>query len=160
MIKKKGMSPLLATLLLIAFAISLGILIMSLGDQMRESSGHGEINMTDVCSGVAFEIVSVDNISSLCYDNEAGEISLIGVNRGKPIQSMQVWVIGKRLYKTELLDEPLSSGMTIEKQVAYDVSQYGEIEKIKLIPRINDLDMDKPVLCTDYPIEINEINKC
>ncbi|MGM5487430.1 MAG: archaellin/type IV pilin N-terminal domain-containing protein [Nanobdellota archaeon] len=157
---KKGMSPLLATLLLIAFAISLGILVMSLGQQMRQNSGHGNVNMSKVCSQVSFEVVSVGGLSSLCYDKEAKQLSLIGVNRGAPIHSMQVWVIGKRLYKAELLDDPLPKGMTVERQIPYDASQYGTIDKIKLIPRIQDLTMDDPVFCVDYPIEVNQVPTC
>ena len=157
---KKGMSPLLATVLLIAFAVSLGALVMSVGRQMHDQ-GSLDLNATEVCSHVDFRIHEVDGKKSICYDPDASVIRFVGVNRGvKSIPSMQIWVVGKELYRADVLEDPLKPLVPIERQIAYDSSTYGTIRRIQFIPSVHIEELQDPYICLDYPSEIQEIRYC
>ncbi len=157
---KKGMSPLLATILLIAFAISLGALIMSLGRHIPTDETD-YVNASKICSKVNFEVYKVGEKESICFDKEAGKINFIAVNRGsKSIDSMQIWVIGKRLYTKEILDNPLRPNIPIEKKIDYDASFYGTISEAQFIARVDDPELENPILCVDHPIVVKDIGEC
>ena len=154
------MSPLPATILLIAFAISLGILIMSLGQQMH-SEEDTSINASQICSSVSFSISNISGHPSVCYNEQEGTVWFMGSNKGnKEITSMQVWVVGRKPNRHEVLEEPLPPGGTLETEVDYDAAHYGTIREVRFIPRVRAPELSDPYLCIDYPTTVKNVNMC
>jgi flagellin-like protein len=60
----KGLSPLIATVLLIAFAVALGVMVMNWG----KSASATRAGETPTCQMVKFDPCSVDSQSLLCVN--------------------------------------------------------------------------------------------
>lgn len=158
MLNKKGVSPLIATILLIAFAVSLGAVIMNWGRNL-------EINKPDdKCGGIEIKIRKTDNYQA-CYKviNSSWYINFILDNAGNvDIDGLGIWLIGekgtqlhdidnRKIKKGELLD-------INDKTVPYDFKKYGNIKHVQLIPKIKSEDSIE--ICTKNSIKAKEIGIC
>src|SRR3989338_9325373 len=63
---KKGVSPIIATILLIAFAVALGTVIINWGLSLGSSSD-------DPCAKVALELKKMVDNGEVCYGNRGAE---------------------------------------------------------------------------------------
>lgn len=76
MFKKRGMSPIVATVLLIAFAVALGVMVMKLGQRVPgtgEKCEDIEVNTDNLCTraGVLYYFVTgVDGNPTTCNDKK------------------------------------------------------------------------------------------
>jgi flagellin-like protein len=81
-LSRKGISPLIATVLLLAFAVAIGTMAVSYVLDATKAS---------VCENVA---LSLERGTNVCFS--AGRVSLVVVNRGsEPIGSALIRVIGE-----------------------------------------------------------------
>ena len=94
---KRAVSPLIATVLLIAFCVSLGAVVIQWGsgyvrDRTDETSARSKLDLT--CSQDAFlDVVQYNDVEQLCYNGS----SLVTVLENGPyvqIDSFAVYVIG------------------------------------------------------------------
>jgi len=89
---KKGVSPLIATVLLISFAVALGSVVLQWGKSLPIS------NPRDICSGVAMKIRSV-NDAEICYSGSGQDayINFIIDNNGEiDIEGLQIHMLGEK----------------------------------------------------------------
>ena len=102
---KKGVSPLVATILLIAFAVALGAVVMSYGSSYYEESGSGEAvsgSGEELCGDINLQVHKVNNINQLCY-KEQGAIKFTLINKAnKDINKIRMLVTGDEVYVIEL----------------------------------------------------------
>jgi flagellin-like protein len=136
---KKGISPLIATLLLIMFAIALGTVVMNWGKAYIEDKAEfvGSYAATGDCSGVGFSIVTISGELQLCYDANTKSIEFILENgAGEDIENMQARVIGSAGIFTEenILPQPLKKTHTIK--LSFTPGNIGDIKQFKLTPLI------------------------
>ncbi|MBU4493644.1 MAG: hypothetical protein KKA61_04695, partial [Nanoarchaeota archaeon] len=102
---KKGVSPLIATILLIAFAVALGAVVMSWGrnvEFLREEPG------IEKCANVNLKIEKINNIPQVFYGGTGldGFIKFTIENNGnEDIEGVIVWVIGEKNTNTIDLEE-------------------------------------------------------
>jgi flagellin-like protein len=80
---KKGVSPLIATVLLIAFAVSLGAVIMNLG-----------MNLTSPCETVKVEAFVVASEQKICYNPQTKMIETTITNAGTRIDGYRISAVG------------------------------------------------------------------
>src|SRR3989338_4220507 len=95
---KRGVSPLIATILLIAFAVALGTVVMSWGLSLGSDSG-------DSCAKVSIVLKKMIDKGDACYGNRGSEgyLNFILENAGsEDISGMSVWLTGQK--KIELID--------------------------------------------------------
>jgi len=156
-ISKKGVSPLIATILLIAFAVALGSVVMNWG--LNLSLGKS----SDKCSNVHIKIRSID-VAEVCYGGFGanGYINFIIDNVGEAdINGLAVWIAGEK--GTKLID---LDSITIKKDslferkgkdVAYDLTAYGSIKNVQFIPKIKS-DTLEP--CLKNAIKVEKIGVC
>jgi flagellin-like protein len=136
---KKAVSPLVATLLLIVFAIALGTVVMNWGRAYIEEKaefveGH---EVTGDCSGVGFSIVTIGGELQLCYDLQTKSLEFILENGpGADIENMQARVIGSTGIFTEdnILPQALKRTHTIK--LSFTPGNIGDIKQFKLTPLI------------------------
>ena len=133
---KKGVSPLIATILLIAFAVALGSVVMNWGLSLDLGKS------TDKCRNVEIKIRNID-IAEVCFGGfgKNGYINFIIDNTGATdINGLAIWIIGDKgtrlfdlgnisIKKNSLLDKK-------DKEVAYDFSVFGNIKQVQFIPKI------------------------
>ena len=136
---KKGVSPLIATLLLMAFAIALGTVVMSWGRSYIETNAEF-IEGSDFsgCSNVHLRLITVGGETQACYDVKEQNINLLIENGPElAIKNFNLQIIGteKVLTLENILKEPLKRTFALKKQIPYH--DIGTPKRIKLIPIID-----------------------
>lgn len=135
-VSKKGVSPLIATILLIAFAVALGSVVMNWGLKLNLGKS------TDKCGNVEIKIRSLNGVE-VCFGGfgKNGYINFIIDNTGsEDINSLAIWIIGEKGTKLFDLDNILIKQDSLydkkDKEVSYDFSVFGNIKQVQFIPKI------------------------
>jgi len=156
--KKRGVSPLIATILLISFAVALGAVVMNWGRNL-------DISMSgDICSGVSIKLRNIDDVQ-VCYSGvgKDGYINFIIDNNGnRNIDGLGIWITGEK--RTKLLDYndfsiPEGELLDINDQsVKYDFDTYGEIKTIQFFPKLKN--EDSLEICSRDSIKVDKLGSC
>jgi flagellin-like protein len=155
---RKAVSPLIATVLLIAFAVALGAVVMNWGRGYVEDTANMARERSDAevtCTAeVELQAVEIDNTPQVCwnYSGSTGYIFLILENpKEKNIENMELRLIGTDtrvpLTITNFSSETLTDYYTSDTiklgeneaqfmQVNYSYSTYGEPVQVKVTPYI------------------------
>ena len=155
---KKGVSPLIATVLLIAFAVALGSVVMNWGLSLNLGKSK------DLCRNVEIKIRNIDG-SEICFGGFGanGYINFIIDNTGgTDINGMVIWIIGDKGTRTFDLDNILiKKGSLFDKKdngVTYDFSTFGNIKQVQVIPKINVGQTAE--ICTKNAIKADKVGIC
>ena len=132
---KKGVSPLIATILLIAFAVALGSVVMNWGLNLNLAKS------SDVCIGIEIKIRNIGN-SEACFGGVGanGYINFIIDNIGSnDVNGLAIWIIGEKGTKLVELDniniKKDSLYQKEDKEISYDLNTYGNIKQVQFIPK-------------------------
>ncbi|MBI3026792.1 hypothetical protein HYY70_01655 [Candidatus Woesearchaeota archaeon] len=154
---KKGVSPLVATILLIAFAVALGSVVMNWGLNLELGKSD------DKCRNIEIKIRSM-GVAEVCFGgvNQNGYINFILDNTGLvDVNGLAIWIIGDkgtRLY--ELDNVTIKKGSLFDKkdkQVTYDFLTYGSIKQVQFIPKIKAQNIE---ICSRYAVKAEKIGVC
>jgi len=155
---KRGVSPLIATVLLISFAVALGAVVMNWGRNLDIAKPG------DVCAGVSIKIRSKNNAEA-CYAGSGAEgyINFIIDNNGnRNVDGLGIWITGEK--GTKLLDFDdfsIKKGELLDikdKSVKYDFGSYGNIKNIQFFPKVKDADSLE--ICTRNSVKAGELAVC
>jgi len=150
---KKGITPLMATLLLISFAVALGVVIMNFGRAQVESGAECSIS-------IDLQFSKVGGEEQFCLDRSSNQLFLIvenGVNIN--IEGLVVNIIGTEATVThELNDAQIEKAGAYMKYVDYPVSQLGELRQIKIVPKVKMY--DEELICQEKAIVLEEVRDC
>ncbi len=145
--KKKGVSPLIATVLLLAFAVALATVVIQL-------EPFGKCKLTNV------QISKLSNGQPrICFNEKTKTVEFFVTNGDKKA------IIGFKIRASGIRDTlnigniPITLGQNEEKKVTfnYDVDTYGKIVELKIIPLINV--SNRPMDC-EIKGEITSIPLC
>src|SRR3989344_9037465 len=127
-LNKRGVSPLIATVLLISFAVALGSVVLNWGKNLDISKPG------DACAGASIKIRNVGN-SEVCYSGSGkdAELHFIIDNNGNiNLEGLGIWIVGEKDTKLiDIDDVQIPSGQLIEiknGRVKYDFNEYGAIK--------------------------------
>ena len=155
---KKGVSPLIATVLLIAFAVALGSVVMNWGLNLNLGKSK------DVCRNIELKIRNIDG-SEVCYGGfgQNGYINFIIDNTGgTDINGLIIWIIGDKGTRTFDLDNALiKKGSLYDKKgngVTYDFSTFGNIKQVQFIPKVKSEQAIE--LCPKNAIKAEKVGIC
>ena len=149
---KRGISPLIATLLLISFAVALGIVIMSFGRAQVELEAQCPIN-------VGLKISNIGGEDQFCYSAATKEIKFTlenGVNI--KVEGLIFNVIGANQAESSEVNAPIIKAGTYLGKVKYDASTSGEIRQVKITPKVNLYDEEQ--ICTDKAVVVETVRAC
>ncbi len=119
---KKGVSPLIATVLLIAFAVSLGAVLINLGVNL----------FGDPCANRSAEVLIVEGIPRVCHSVLAKTMSLTVVNQGKKgVDGFKLSIIGNVAYNEDI---PESLGPLEKKVISYPVPDLTQVDVVSIVP--------------------------
>src|SRR3989344_4267586 len=145
-ISKKAVSPLIATVLLMAFAVALGAIVMTWGKEYVEATTEdvsaSTLSMRTCSLDVSLDIMRIGSQTTLCYRNAYGQkaVEFIINNRGSRIDDLQVSLIGKDnvvFTNSSLLKSPIEQAGVRKITVNYDVSQnLDPLQQIIITPKI------------------------
>ncbi len=155
---KKGVSPLIATILLIAFAVALGSVVINWGLNINLGKS------VDRCKDVEIKIRNIDS-SEVCYGGIGGNgyINFIIDNTGSAdLNGLTIWIIGDKDTKLVDLDDIIIKKNTLydkaDKEVSYDFSKFGSIKEVQFIPKVES--EKKTEICTNNAVKAQKINAC
>jgi hypothetical protein len=149
---KKGISPLIATFLLISFAVALGVVIMSFGRAQVELEAQCPISIGLIISNIGGE-------DQFCYDANTKEIKFTlenGVNI--KVEGLVFNVIGTQQAESYEINTPIIKAGTYLGNMKYDSSVSGEIRQVKISPKVNLYDEEQ--ICTDKALVIENVRSC
>ena len=146
---KIGIAPLVATLLLISFAVSLGVVVMNFGRAQVELEAQCPLK-------IDLNFAKIAGKDDICFDSVKNEVRFTvenGVNI--KITGLLVNIIGTE--KAETFD---LSGALIEKGGIYlgKVSFSGGIRQVKITPKI--ILQSEEQICTEKALVGEGISNC
>ncbi len=162
---KKGVSPLIATVLLVAFSVALGAVVMN----FQDSTTHEFTDQADLaidreitCSlDLSLSVLEVQDIDFACYNHSgSNNFEVIVENHGsKDIEGMQIVLLDKNneIYRFQEFNELDSHGVT-----KYNVSLGPDFvfpPDLVILSAIIDSKGSK-VVCKDNRIELESICEC
>ena len=155
---KRGVSPAIATVLLISFAVVLGSVVLNWGRNLEISKPD------DMCSGTSIKIRNIDGYQ-ICYagTGQNMHIKFILDNTGNVnIDGLAIWIIGEK--GTKLIDVDnisIKTGQLLEikdNKVVYDFNNYGKIKQVQFIPKIKTQDSFE--ICSRNAAKTDKIGAC
>lgn len=151
MLNKKGISPLLLTIILIALAVALGAMIMSWG--ASKASGNKES-----CDKIELTVQRAFDTDLVCFNADTGKLKIVIKNVGKdPVNTLIYRRINPdmSIRDTPLPSSEMTSGRIYEAEIPY---QPGSKVHIELIPQI--LIENTPTLCDQKAIIRENVPPC
>ncbi|MBS3105628.1 hypothetical protein J4234_05200 [Candidatus Woesearchaeota archaeon] len=155
---KKGVSPLIATVLLIAFAVALGSVVMNWGLNLNIGKS------ADMCRNVEIKLRNID-MSEVCFGGfgPRGYVNFIIDNTGTiDINGLAVWIVGEKGTMLFDLDNILIGKGSLydkkDKEVIYDFSAFGNIKQVQFIPKVRSGQSTE--ICPKNAIKADKIGAC
>lgn len=155
---KKSVSPLIATILLIAFAVALGSVVMNWG--LSLSLGKS----ADACRNVEIKIRNIDSVE-VCFGGfgNNGYINFIVDNiGGTDISGLAIWIVGDKSTRLFDLDNIFIKKNSLydkkDKEVSYDFTKFGNIKQVQFIPKVKIEAATE--ICPKNAIKVEKIGVC
>ena len=145
-VTKKGVSPLIATVLLIAFAVALGAVVMNWGSTFTKQTADNVQKKSDVdfkCSlDVKLKPLEISGRPQICFGEygSSSQINMTLLNDGaKKIDSVQLTIIGAAgiASNTSVPNSTLVVAGGAKLSASYLFSQTGTLQKIRLVPVVD-----------------------
>ena len=147
---KKAVSPLIATVLLIAFAVALGAVVMNWGRGYVEDTANiaRERSDTEVtCTAdVTLAFVEIDNVAQICYNVTTGVpanntmFMIMENKKQKNIEKVQVRLIGSATRVPMIVDLGSASNISGNQAKMFNFTYvrdtYGNPMQVKVTPYI------------------------
>ncbi|MBT3406453.1 hypothetical protein HN419_04765 [Candidatus Woesearchaeota archaeon] len=159
---KRAVSPLVATILLILFAIALGAIVMNVGKDYISKKGvefeqKKPIANGNGCDGAAFKIVSIAGQRQLCYSLSDSDLEMVVESVGSStISSLKIFVMGENTKEPETLfcDKEIPKAEANFFKEPYNSEELGAIKYAKITPVVG----GKP--CSSAAQEFTDIPAC
>ena len=150
---KRGIAPLVATLLLISFAISLGVVIMNFGRAQVELEAQCAID-------VGLRLAEIGGKEDICFNQAKSEIRFTienGININ--VEGLVVNIIGTEKADTfELNNAKMSKAGNYLGKIKYNKAVSGEVRQIKISPKV--VLYDEEQICIEKAVIIEKISNC
>ena len=139
---RKAVSPLVATVLLIAFAVALGAVVMNWGKQQVET----HVEELEACRDVSMRWYLLNEKEQICYTDSKLVFTVEnGVTTN--VNDLKLIVVGlSEIYVKDRTRLGLKKGDIRTAELDYELAKYGEPQEIRLIPVI-DVD-EESVVCS------------
>jgi hypothetical protein len=142
---KKAITPLVSTILLLVFAVFLGTLVMSWGNNASYQSGSG-------CKDTKIAVTTLEDRQQLCL--KEGNIKAILENNGADaIDSLRIIALTDHTVIADQHAVSIPPGQYKHLDLPIDIQRASKILKIRIVP-INDKE------CISSNIEIENIGVC
>ena len=158
---RRGITPLVATILLVAFSVGLGALVMSWGEEYIEQKAEfvqGTAEVKSGCDAAKIDIIKIGGQTQACFGPDTIQL---WIDNGP---SIDLYNIHARIagangvdVKEEILTEPLLKTNAAKASVPYNRA-IAPILQIKLTPKIwtgKDI-----AVCAQSAINVERIPPC
>lgn len=158
---KKGMSPLVATVLLVAFSVALGALVMSWGQEYIEEKAEFVQGLQEVksgCSLVELDVIKIGGVPQIC--KKENNIIEVWFDNGPNIEitNINAKVLGSEgvSVQDEILEKPLMRENAVKTEFMFE--NVGELRQVSFVPKV--FLVDKDYFCSGQTITIDYIPDC
>lgn len=160
---KKGVSPLIATVLLIAFAVALGAVVMNWGRSYVETTTEFAERKSDTeikCSmDIRTEIIKIGENSQICYDGVAETINFTIQNSGTTrIDGLRIQAIGNASIVSLEINETFNTAEPKRKYMNYSLEGNGSIQQVRFTPMITV--KERGEWCARSALKIESVDTC
>lgn len=133
-INKKGVSPLIATVLLIAFAVSLGAVLLTYMVSLGE------------CGGLSIEIPVLEGTPEICYNTNTNQLEFTIENSGREdIEYLKLTLTGTVNVDNIDVEHAVPRSETERISIEYKMQYLGKLQKVKIIPVV--IEGNEEVIC-------------
>lgn len=145
---KKAVSPLIATVLLIAFAVSLGAVLLTYMTSLGE------------CGGVSIEIPTLEETSQICYNSNTNKLDFTLENSGREdIEYLKLTLTGALNVDNLDVDHTIPHAETEKISIDYKFLYLGKLQQVKIIPVV--IEDNEEVVCpTEKTLTVEGIPEC
>jgi flagellin-like protein len=157
---KRGVSPLVATLVLIGFSIVLGAVVMSYSETYVEQQAtfvaKPEVN-SGACDVIDWQVITVKGVPQLCVRDQVIEVSLDN-GPSSAIDAVQARVVGSdNVFLTpNVLKGQLKATSSLKTAFAFDA--IGTPLQVRLTPVLTT--ENGQAFCSDKAIVIEDLRDC
>jgi len=160
MFARKGITPLVATILLVAFSVGLGALVMSWGEDYIEEKAEFVQGVQEVkagCETVNFAPMTIGGVPQFCKTPDAIEVWLD--NGASDIFNIHARVAGRDgvIVTEEIIQQPLLKEQSVKSTIPYK-ADIGKVLQVKLTPKI--YTGNTVVSCSKQAIMLENIQNC
>ncbi len=166
---KRGVSPLIATVLLIAFTVALGAVVMNWGRGFVQQQTNEAEKTTQTKLGCALKVnlkvAEIDNTPQICYGGggDAGyiEMRLNNEDETNVIKALSVSVGGEKgIYNNDTINVTIPVGLAGFVNMTYSYNSFGKVKNVRIVPTILIGGVLTP--CGGSPLEksASEIRNC
>lgn len=150
---KKGVSPLIATVLLIAFAVSLGAVVMNWTSGATQEDYGSTSTENNLCKSVKILVLEKEGQKAICLDRDNGRIVVDIENGPVMIDGLRMSYLGKTSGYEDFI-ENIEGGILSRLKLNYDVALNGEIGNVKIVPIV------KGAICSNSGESFTKIRDC
>lgn len=164
---KKAVSPLIASVLLISFAITIGVIIINWGtgfvtDSADDAADKYENDFT--CKmDISLEVKTIQGIEKLCYNDTQYFVEFMLENNGKAkIEGIKVVIIDidDSIETHDFEDFKIEQGSTSQKiQVNYS-DTFNDLQFLEIVPLIKENNKQSLMACSANSLVVNNIPLC
>jgi FlaG/FlaF family flagellin (archaellin) len=151
MLNKKGMSPLLLTIILIAFAVALGAMIMSWGSNKVYPSKSS-------CEDAEIVVQKAFGNDLICFNENSDKLKIVVKNSGQTTLSGLIYrkiSPDLNIRDITLPSSALEIGKIYEAEIPH---QFGERTHIEIIPQVTN--NEQQTICDNKAIIRENISPC
>lgn len=142
---KKAISPLVSSILLISFAIVLGMIVMSWGKTTAATTV-----LPEICEGASLNVIKIAGEEQICY-KEGNIYATIENNGAIELAGINANIIGDGITSSSA-DVNIKAADVVKVNMPY--SAIGGIKQIRLAPKLKD------IICAKNIIAIEDIKTC
>ncbi|MFH0876570.1 MAG: archaellin/type IV pilin N-terminal domain-containing protein [archaeon] len=151
---KRGVSPLIATVLLMLIVVTIGAAVMLVLKGLTEENLEKAKDKADmVCdTNVDFEIVKINGYNQVC--SGSGYFDIILRNKGnKDIVGFKYTVLGGQIYNN---DTSIALGISeiTNLNITYNPGSIGVVRQIMIYPIIKDIATNQESVCQNNEISV------
>ncbi len=148
----RGITPLMASVLLVSFAVAVAVVVMNVGRAQVEESANCAVE-------IGMQFVDIGGKQDLCYDAGKKQLKFTvqnGININ--IEGMIVNAIGEQQAESFELAGFMGKAGTYVGTIPFDEAAGGSIRQVRITPKV--APVDEEVLCPEQALVAEEITKC
>ena len=157
---KRGVSPLIATFVLIIFSVVLGAVVMSYGQSYVEEQAtfvSGAPEVGERCDQIDLQVIKVKDAPQICVRDQVVELAIDnGPNLG--IDAIQARVVGDNdvSISPNILNSPLAAASSLK--TAFTFTDVGKPLQVKLTPVITTTKGQE--FCSERAVVVEDLRDC
>lgn len=152
-LRKKGITPLMATFLLISFAVAIGVVVMNFGRAQVEQQAECAIDIN-------LKFSKISNQDQICYDVSKKDIAFTienGINI--KVDGLILNTIGsQKADSLELNDAKIGKAGVYLGHMTYDKAVSGDMKQLKITPKVTMYDQEQ--ICTEKALVVENLRAC